>query len=348
MTISFDEIGRRYTRAIRAVGIPLMLLEIYLSVYAQKSLTLEVVFRFVIDAVVVISMWYIVEALVMLFRKVFPTVKRLLRRALSTIVCGALAGFVLHFLGVEVLVNGVSDLNSIQFPVHMVFFSVTIVALYEVVFNLIELSRAEREREELQRSHLKSQLSTLTSQVNPHFLFNSLNTLLTLISSSPKKAEQFVEDLARVYRYLLQTNETEITTLEKELAFAEHYFQLLKTRYGNSISLEVNVNATYHKHYIPSLTLQLLIENAVKHNVITTGKPLRVEVFTSLGDYPLLNVRNNLQPKISNIPSTKLGLSNIIAKFNLLANRDIQVISESDFFLVSIPLLKEVHEHLRK
>ena len=344
----FKETNRKYTRRIKAVGIPLMSVEIYTSIYARQPLTSAVLIRFSIDVALLIIMWFAVEHFSIRFRRAFPLVKDIFWRAPLSVVCGALVGFILHFVVVEVLVNGVRKMHIDQFPFHMLFLSITIVVVYEVVSNFVELSHAEREREQLLESHLKSQLSSLKSQVNPHFLFNSLNTLLSLIPKSPKLAEQFVQDLARVYRYLLQANEKEITTLERELAFADHYFQLLKTRFGNSISLSVQIDSSYHNYYIPSLTLQLLIENAVKHNIISPSKPLRIEIFTSMDDYPLLNVRNNLQQKMSNVPSSQLGLANIIAKFNLLVDREIQVIKKDDFFLVSIPLLQEVHKHLRK
>jgi two-component system, LytTR family, sensor kinase len=348
MVGSFNEVSKRYARKIKAVGIPLMIIEIYVFNYAQQPFASTILLRFFLDAGLLVSMWYIVEYFVVLFWNVFPSVKRVFWRVLSGIICGTIVGFSLYILIIEILINGVRELHVALLPRHMLFFSITIVVAYEVIFNFIKLSHAEQEREELMKSHLKSQLSSLKSQVNPHFLFNSLNTLLSLISSSPKRAEQFVEDLANVYRYLLQANEKEITTLEKELVFVDHYFKLLKTRYGNAISLDIKVGPSLLNHYIPSLTLQLLIENAVKHNIITSAKPLRIEIFTSVDGFPFLNVRNNLQQKVLNMPSTRMGLSNIIAKFNLLVNRDIRIISENGFFWVSIPLLNSVQEHLQK
>jgi uncharacterized protein YacL len=210
-----------------------MSVEIYASIYAHQPLTSAVLLRFSLDVALLIIMWFTVEHFIIRFRNAFPLVKDIFWRAPLSVICGAQVGFLLHFLVVEVLINGVREMHIDQFPFHMLFLSITIVVVYEVVFNFVDLSHAEREREQLVELHLKSQLSSLKSQVNPHFLFNSLNTLLALIPKSPKLAEEFVQDLAKVYRYLLQANEMEITTVENELAFADHYFQLLKTLFLN-------------------------------------------------------------------------------------------------------------------
>src|SRR5207302_10574389 len=134
-------------------------------------------------------------------------------------------------------------------------------------------------------------------QINPHFLFNSLSSLSSLIADDHKRAEKFVDELASVYRYLLQTNEKELTTLAKELEFINAYFHLLKTRFSDGIQMELNVDNKYDDFLLPPLTLQILLENAVKHNVILPDKPLIIKVYTDEADN--LIVLNNLQKKNS-------------------------------------------------
>jgi LytS/YehU family sensor histidine kinase len=185
---------------------------------------------------------------------------------------------------------------------------------------------------------LQSQLDSLKQQVNPHFLFNSLNTLSSLIRKDADLAENFLDELSKVYRYLLQNNEDSLIDLEKELEFMYSYFHLLTTRYGDAIKLKVNVASEYLHHRIPPLTLQLLIENAVKHNVIDKSSPLMIEVETK-GKGQLV-VRNNIQLKLLKMPSNKIGLTNIASKYKLLDQPDIIILQTADSFTVQVPLLK--------
>jgi two-component system, LytTR family, sensor kinase len=225
------------------------------------------------------------------------------------------------------------------------FFSALIIGAHEVIFNFYELRRIDREKEELKKAHLQSQLDSLKTQVNPHFLFNSINTVLSLIPTSPARAEAFLIELSSVYRYLLQANENQMATLQQELQFAHSYFHLLKTRFGNAIQLEEAVEEKWLHYQLPSLTLQLLLENAVKHNVVSSTKPLtitlRTEKGTMNGDV-FLTVQNNLQRKTQSIVSHKMGLNNILAKFRLL-NQDTEVMitDRDEQFTVMLPLLKK-------
>ncbi|GAB4018901.1 sensor histidine kinase [Spirosoma koreense] len=227
------------------------------------------------------------------------------------------------------------------------------IALVNIVANLLSVGIDEStysmkkwrentlEKEQLEKINIQSQLESLRNQVNPHFLFNSLNSLSSLIDDEPKKAEQFVDEMAKVYRYLLQTNEDVLTTLDTELAFIDSYYHLLKTRYGAGIELEVNVPPDARQYQLPPLTLQMLVENAVKHNVIHAGKPLLIEIGTTDGEQ--LQVRNNRQRRTGGrIASNQVGLSNIAAKYRLLAQTDPIVLSDDEHFTVILPLLKPV------
>lgn len=228
------------------------------------------------------------------------------------------------------------------------------VGTFESVYSLNKWRESMLEKEQLKKANLQSQYESLKNQVNPHFLFNTLNSLSSLIADEPQRAEAFIDQMARVYRYLLQTNRRtdtsangELTTLATELNFIDSYFHLLKTRYGAGIDLVVDVPDDQQNRLLPPLTLQMLVENAVKHNIIQAQKPLLITI-CSLPD-GRLSIRNNLQRKNTRsdrrpVLSNQVGLSNIQAKYRLLASRQASpgqvVISEDEsHFTVIIPLL---------
>jgi|JI7StandDraft_1071085.scaffolds.fasta_scaffold33588_1 two-component system LytT family sensor kinase len=213
------------------------------------------------------------------------------------------------------------------------------VGIDETVYSINKWQENALEKEKLQQENLQSQFESLKSQVNPHFLFNSLNSLSSLIADEPEQAEIFVDEMAKVYRYLLQTNaEGDLTSLSTELQFIESYFHLLKTRYRNGIHLKINLPEDYLTLAIPPLTLQLLIENAVKHNVIVASRPLRLEI-TGL-DGKMIQVRNNLQRKTTRVVSNQIGLNNIMAKYQLLTPIKPVISDDDGYFTVVLPLLE--------
>jgi LytS/YehU family sensor histidine kinase len=216
-----------------------------------------------------------------------------------------------------------------------------ITGIQEAVYYFSRLLQAEKETEQLKKENLQTQLDSLKQQVNPHFLFNSLNTLSYLISEDPEKAEEFLDEMCKVYRYLLRNNENELTNLATELQFIRSYFHLLKTRYGDSLHLNLAVEPSDEQRLLPSLTLQLLVENAVKHNVIHRDHPLTVHISTQGNGQ--LTVKNNLQKKVQKVASNQVGLSNIASKFSLLKQPDIKVQQTDTEFLVTIPLIQPSH-----
>ncbi|MCF0038738.1 sensor histidine kinase [Dyadobacter fanqingshengii] len=215
--------------------------------------------------------------------------------------------------------------------------------LYEVNYSLRKWKEIKINKEAIKKAGLQGQLQSLKSQVNPHFLFNSLNTLSALINDEPARAEQFVDEMAKVYRYLLQTNQHELTTLATEIRFIKSYYHLLRTRHDTGLELVINVSDSAQNKYIPPLTLQLLVENAVKHNTILEKKPLLIEITSLENDQ--LEVRNNLLEKSTRVKSTKLGLANIEAKYKLLSDRQPVIDLSADHFTVLLPLLMQNSEN---
>lgn len=210
--------------------------------------------------------------------------------------------------------------------------------VYVGLYYFLRLRKLEQEKEELLRINLQSQFDSLKQQVNPHFLFNSINTVSSLIDKDPDKAKTFLAEMSKVYRYLLQANEEKLVTLETELRFVEPYFHLLKTRFNDGLNLNIQIDNECKNFLLPALTLQLLIENAIKHNVVEKDKPLTIDIATS--DNAFLSVENNLQKKNQQIASTKIGLANIMAKYKLLHQQEIIVRETEKKFTVLLPLIQ--------
>jgi sensor histidine kinase YesM len=193
------------------------------------------------------------------------------------------------------------------------------------------------EAEQLKKENLQSQLEGLKGQVNPHFLFNSLNSLSSLISDDPAKAEKFLDEMSKVYRYLLRTNEDGLTTLQAEMDFIYSYFHLLKTRYGDGLNMTTHIDERFLIYQLPPLTLQMLVENAVKHNMILKDNPLQIMIMTT--NSGKLIISNNLQRKDRMVASNKVGLTNIVKKYRLMKQEEIMVRDDGKDFAVIVPLI---------
>jgi two-component system, LytTR family, sensor kinase len=199
------------------------------------------------------------------------------------------------------------------------------------------------EKEQLEKANLQSQLEGLKSQVNPHFLFNSLNTLTHIIPENPENAVRFVQKLSKVYRYILEMRASATTPLSTELGFLNAYIFLLKERFGDNFQARINPNtaAVYDLAIVP-LSLQIVFENAIKHNIISVQKPLCIELFV---EGERLIVRNNYQPKNQVQEGTGVGLENIKNRYALVSQKTIEVVVTAQYFTVALPLLKPENLH---
>lgn len=186
----------------------------------------------------------------------------------------------------------------------------------EVKLRTEELTRANTQLLKLQKENLQSQYDVLKQQVNPHFLFNSLNVLTSLIKLEPDLAEKFSEQLSKVYRYVLENKDYELVDLNTELNFLDAYIFLLNIRFVGKLTINLNVPDENRNDGIIPLALQLLIENAIKHNVMSKISPLIIDVFVD--EHNCLNIVNNLQKRPSQIISTGIGLKNILNRYELL------------------------------
>jgi sensor histidine kinase YesM len=212
-----------------------------------------------------------------------------------------------------------------------------IIMFIQVAVETLERSQfVMAENERLKQEQLQARYEGLKHQLSPHFLFNSLSTLGGLIYDEPTEAGKFVEEMSLVYRYLLRHGEHTTVSLKEELTFLHSYFFLLRTRFGESLQLEVDLPDDILERQLPPLALQLLVENAVKHNVLTRRQPLRIRIEFSAP--ATLLVRNNRQPRLTAEPSSGVGLSNLTNRIRLLHRQDLLVDQHDDEFRVYVPL----------
>lgn len=199
--------------------------------------------------------------------------------------------------------------------------------------------KLQKQAADLQKENNTARYTALQNQLNPHFLFNSLNTLISEIRYNPKNAELFTQNLSDVYRYILQCQEQQLVTLQAEIDFLSSYIFLHQVRLGNCISIDNRIPANLYSCKVPPLTLQLLIENVIKHNTIHTGKPMTIELFCTEDGSELI-VRNLIRPKKS-VALSGVGLKNLSARYFLLCNRKVEIDNDNEYFTVKVPLIYE-------
>jgi hypothetical protein len=193
------------------------------------------------------------------------------------------------------------------------------------------------EIEKLKQEKLKRDYQALQDQINPHFLFNSLNVLISEIYHHPETAADFARGLSRIYRYVLQSKDRELVPLKTELEFVQSFIYLHQARVGEALQVEIDVDEQAATLFLPPLTLQVLVENAIKHNVLEKDNPLQISIYSQIK--PVLTVKNNFNPKMA-LESPHTGLSNLKSRYALLGNRSIEVYKNEKEFVVEVPLLE--------
>ncbi|HLO58334.1 MAG TPA: histidine kinase [Bacteroidales bacterium] len=236
-------------------------------------------------------------------------------------------------------INGGSGGEFFKTTLSLLVLQILIVIYVFSLFTALEFFKMWKEglikQETLQRKALEMQLETLKNQVNPHFLFNSLNTLTTLVHKDPDMAEKLIINLSDSYRYILEQRDKKLVSLAVETEFVDNYLALQQTRFGGNLIVKKELPASDDLFVIP-LSVQMLVENAIKHNVITSDSPLTLELFVE-GDF--LVVRNNLQVKTT-VVSGKVGLENIRQQYALISGKEPEIVRSASHFTVKIPLIK--------
>ena len=205
-----------------------------------------------------------------------------------------------------------------------------------IIHLILKQQQMAVENQQLRTESISNQYEALKNQLNPHMLFNSLNTLQSLIREFPDRAMNYTRELSKVLRYTLQGNESQLVTLREELTFAEAYIFLMKMRYEENLSFEIRTEEQSSCYLIPPMSLQVLTENAIKHNEISNLHPLSIHIYTQ-GDS--LIVSNPVQPKRTDSAGTGIGLDNLAKRYHLLMQRQVEITTDRGLFRVRLPLL---------
>ncbi len=214
--------------------------------------------------------------------------------------------------------------------------TLTIVSVFHVIYFYNRYQKNKIKEQKVIAGTASAKFDALKNQLDPHFLFNSLNVLTSLIEENPDSAQKFTTSLSKVYRYVLEQKNKDLVSVDEELDFARTYMSLLKMRFEDSIIFEIPEKANDPESKVVPLSLQLLLENAVKHNTVTTSKPLHIKIYESDGN---LVVENNLQTKAIVKKSSGVGLENIKQRYELLTNKKVNINQQADRFAVAIPML---------
>ncbi len=206
-----------------------------------------------------------------------------------------------------------------------------------IIFYFKEYSSSRLEAEELKKLNAQAELQLVKSQINPHFLFNNLNVLSALVMQNNTEANRFIEEFSKVYRYILTNHAKELVALKTELHFINPYIFLLEKRFGSGIKIDVEVPEKYNDYLVVPAVLQMLIENAIKHNIVSKIKPLQITLHANGND--TLTVSNNLQLKQSVENSTEIGLQNIVKRYKLVSNKKVFISKTEQHFSVELPLI---------
>ncbi|MFI1772328.1 2TM domain-containing protein [Thalassobellus citreus] len=268
------------------------------------------------------------------------TIKRTVIGIVSSTVITLIGLFFLRML-TEILMNGKTfvdfianeKISNYQFGLWI---TLTIVIIFHFVYFYNKYQQNKIKEQKVIAGTANAKFDALKNQLDPHFLFNSLNVLTSLIEENPDNAQRFTTSLSKVYRYVLEQKNKELVTVDEELKFAKTYMSLLKMRFEDSIVFTMPEKASNPESKVVPLSLQLLLENAVKHNIVTANSPLHIKIYEDDGS---LVVENNLQPKQIVKKSSGVGLSNIMQRYNLLTNRKIDINKEAKRFAVAIPML---------
>lgn len=239
----------------------------------------------------------------------------------------------------KIFMNGVVDWSVVRLSSIIILIAVFfLVNLYETVFLVRDVANDKLQQEQLERAKAEAELEALKNQIDPHFIFNSLNTLSHLIEEKPEKAKLFNDHMADVYRYILQNKAKDLVLLREEMLFMQDYFSLLKIRFEDALQLETEIDETLWDQYlIPPISLQVLLENAVKHNEFSETSPLQIQLLFVENE---LQMRNKLKEKKMRKPSSRIGLQNLEERYRLSTGRSIRIERSDDAFTVCLPILK--------
>jgi len=297
---------------------------------------------FLYSGVLGLSNFWVVDQLDQRFSWKVEPKKRVIYGIIGAIVISMLAVILLRIFTVLVIDQKSWNYFTTNESIAVYFFSLLITLIVVLVLYVINFYKAiSKQAITEQKTIAKTEIAkyeSLKSQIDPHFLFNSLNVLTSLIEENPNQAEKFTTKLSKVYRYVLEQKEKTLVPLQEELDFAKVYIELLKMRFEDSIQFTIPDMDIHSDYKIVPLSLQLLLENAVKHNVITEEKPLQIIIEIKNGT---LNISNNYNEKKQLNKGTGVGLVNIIERYGLLTQKQVLINKTKEAFVVTLPLLTQ-------
>ncbi|HAC16423.1 MAG TPA: hypothetical protein DCE78_10840 [Bacteroidetes bacterium] len=267
--------------------------------------------------------------------------RRIITQVLFTVLIGLLIGFLLTTAS-HLIKPYVEDLIRV-YVFNMIVVAacnIVLMTIFEAWIFFYQQSEAEKRNNELVRELSEIRFEVLKNQMNPHFMFNSLNVLSSLIEEDVEKSQRFIEEFSNIYRYVLETIEKHVVTLERELEFAHSYMYLQQIRHGDELTWSVEIPSDLLRRYLPPLSLQLVLENAIKHNKIEKGIPFNIMLSV---ESERLIIMNPLRPKISFNKSTGVGQTNLKKRYAMISKIEPEFKLEKDHFVVSLPLINEEH-----
>ncbi|WP_158408811.1 sensor histidine kinase [Fibrella aestuarina] len=331
---------------LRAICIPLIILMANL-LYLEDSHYNLVAYAFwsAVGIAYALLMWEITIRWLLFVRRRYTGIGQTRRRVLITF-----GGYFVITSSLQALIIWLADLTNlaaiaINWTVYARLIAVGLVcvlfvgAFYELIYYIQKYREAVQESEAIKKVGLQTQYDNLKNQVNPHFLFNSLNSLSALITEDRGRAGLFLDELSSVYRYLLQAGQRPLVTLDEEMTFLQAYRYLLDTRFGESLRWEINVGEQYLDQWLPPLSLQTLIENALRHNVLLPDKPLTLHLATPANGS--LVVCNGIQRKRAVVFAQQGGLSLLAARYESLQLPPPLITDNGQQFVVSLPLAQK-------
>ncbi|WP_333863210.1 sensor histidine kinase [Sphingobacterium sp.] len=252
-------------------------------------------------------------------------------------------GLILMFLLSSIQYYILSHLNfgpkMLMYEVRGILINLTFYMFIHILYQTYINQQVVRELERSMAANLEAQYELLKQQVNPHFLFNSLNTLKYMVESHDGQSAEFIIKLAAFYRFTLDSLKLNILSLREELAIMDSYVYLLKARFEDGLLVTQNLDAHVQETFIPPFTLQLLIENCIKHNIVSLEKPLHIRIYR---EEEYLIVENNLQERKIPEPSIGLGIKNISQRYLHLSDKEIEILKTDDTFTIKLPILHTI------
>ncbi len=332
-----------------SLGITLVLLlffgiRFYLSgiEWNFKTVLLSALFSFTVSLLIYSTSIFIINKL----QKKYPwqknNVKRIILEAITTSFAAAFIMSVYYLLVVAIAGQPeTEDSILVQLFDHIIIavvITLIIAGVSEVNFILDQWKESLLQTEKLKRQNIEFKYSALTQQVNPHFLFNSFNTLASLIPDAPDKAVEFVNRFSGIYRYVLEVKDKIVIVLNEEINFINSYIFLQQSRYGNNLKFNIKVEARHLQKLVIPLSVQLLVENAIKHNEISIEKPLHIKIFCEDNN---LIVSNNYQPRNTQNDTTGTGLENLTQRYQLVTDEKPIFVLKNKKYIAKIPLIED-------